>query len=70
MTGPYFATFLAGLTTASFNVTIIADTLLEDDETFQLIIVANKNDKNVMRGEIRRTTVTIINNGKYIHEPW
>ena len=48
------------MTRASFIIPIIADSLLEDDETFQLIIV---KDNNITRGKIGRTTVTIINNG-------
>ena len=36
--GPYNVTFPAGVTSVSFNITIINDNILEDNETFELII--------------------------------
>ena len=50
------------MTNASFNVTIINDTLLEYNETFNLIIVM-QDMLPITRGKIDQIEVTIINNG-------
>ena len=47
----------------SFNITIINDTVLENDEIFQLVIVSNSLPINVTRGEIKQATVTVLNDG-------
>ena len=47
----------------SFNITVINDTVLENDEVFQLVIVLNSLPINVMRGEIKQATVTVLNDG-------
>ena len=64
--GPYDVTFTAGMTNVSFNVTIINDTLLESNETFNLTIM---NMLPITHGKINQIEVTIINNGgssKYV----
>ena len=38
ITGPYYVTFSAGRTSASLNISITQDTLLEDPEYFSLTI--------------------------------
>ena len=39
--GPYNVTFTAGVASVSFNITIINDNVLEDNETFLLTIVSS-----------------------------
>ena len=60
--GPYDITIPVGMTSASFNITINNDNVLEDDEIFYLII-RNSHPNNVTRGEIDRVVVTIVNHG-------
>ena len=59
--GPYFVTIPAGETSATFNVTIINDNILENDEDFDLIIVPGSLPNGVTRGNPGRATVTITN---------
>ena len=56
------------MTNASFNVTIINDTLLENNETFNLTIVM-QDMLPIICDEVNQIEVTIINDGgsgKYI----
>ena len=57
--GPYTVTFPAGVTSVPFSVQIIDDTVLENDEDFDLIIIPGSLPSNVTRGSTVRTTVTI-----------
>ena len=41
MSGPYNATFTAGVTTTLFGISIFDDGILEDDEDFALMIVSS-----------------------------
>ena len=50
------------MTNASFNVTIINDTLLEKNETFNLTIVV-QDMLPITYGKIYQIEVTIINDG-------
>ena len=56
--GPYNVTFPIGSTIASFDITIIDDGVLEDDEIFSVSIDSITNDHNV--GTPAVATVTII----------
>ena len=56
-------TFPAGVTRASFNITIIIDDVLEDGETFNLIIAEDSLPENVTLGTPYLTEVTIFNDG-------
>ena len=47
----------------SFDVTIINDNVLENNETFSLTIIGDFLPENVTVGKISQTTVTIVNNG-------
>ena len=47
----------------SFNVIIKNDTVLEDNEIFDLIIVGDSVPENVTLGNISQTAVTIVNDG-------
>ena len=67
--GPYNVTFPAGVTRASFNITINNDDVLEDGETFNLIIAEDSLPENVTLGTPYLTVVTIYNIGgssKYV----
>ena len=62
--GPYYVTFPAGEVNVSFNITIIInDVVLEDNETFNLTIKEVSLPENVTLGKIDITQVTIVNNG-------
>ena len=60
--GPYTVTFPAGQTTATFDVPINDDDILENDEDFRLIIVAGSLRDRVTRANPFRATVTIADN--------
>ena len=51
------------MTNVSFNISIINDDVLENDEIFQLVFDLNSLPINVTRGEIKQATVTIVNDG-------
>ena len=58
--GPYTVTIPAGQTTATFNIPITDDTILEGDETFMLIIDEYLLNDGVRAGNPEIATVTII----------
>ena len=51
------------MTNVSFNITIINDNVLENNETFNLSIVGKSLQNNVTLGKISQTAVTIVNDG-------
>jgi len=58
--GPYSALFPAGQTSASFDIPLNPDNLLEGDEIFRLIIVIGSLPAGVTRGTTNgQVTVTI-----------
>ena len=58
--GPYTVTFPAGQTTATFNVPITDDTILEGDENFMLTIDPSSLPNDVTRGNPGEATVNIV----------
>lgn len=65
--GPYSFIFPAGITIASFNVTINYDKILESIETFGLSISSPLPDK-VFQGNPNQSTVIIVDNdSKWYH---
>ena len=61
--GPYSVTFSAGITTASFRITINDDRYLElTDEVFSLTINDLLLPKHITYGNLERATVTIVSN--------
>ena len=56
-------TFPAGEINVSFNITINNDTVLEYNETFNLIIIKDSRPENIILGKIDITEVTIVNDG-------
>ena len=67
--GPYNFTFLAGITDTSFDVLLINDKILEDNETFVLAINQFSLPNNITIHNISQTTVTILDDDckYYIH---
>ena len=57
--GPYTVTFPAGETTATFNVPINDDNILEGNEYFMLTIDETSLPTNVTRSTPGQTTITI-----------
>ena len=65
--GPYTVTFPAGQTTATFDVPINDDNILEGDEDFMLTIDETSLPTDVTRGIPGKATVTIVDyDGKKI----
>ena len=58
--GPYTVTFTAGITMASFNVSINDDNILENDEDFILTIMSGTLPDGVTRDGDGQATVTIV----------
>ena len=63
--GPYNVTFPAGEFSVSFSITINNDTVLEDNETFNLIITESSLPGSIILGEIYLAKVIILSDGKY-----
>ena len=61
--GPYTVIFPAGQTTASFDVPINDDSILEGDEDFILTIDETSLPTGVIHGNPGEATVTIVNVG-------
>ena len=59
----YNITFPVGIINVSLNVTVINDTVLEINETFNLTIVGDSLPPNVTLGKTNQATVTIVNDG-------
>ena len=62
--GPYAVTFPAGETTATFNVPITDDMILEGDEEFMLTIDSSSLPDGVTRGDPFEATVTIVDDDR------
>ena len=62
--GPYTVTIPAGQTTATFNVSITDDMILEGDENFMLTIDSSSLPTDVTRGNPGEAMVTIYEDGK------
>ena len=63
ISGPYTVTFPAGQTTATFNISITGDNVLEGDENFTLTINETSLPTNVTRG-IGEATVNIVDDDR------
>jgi len=60
--GPYFILFPAGMTEAVFNIFLIDNDVLEETETFSVIINSSSLPNNVTIGEPGEAEVTILDN--------
>ena len=58
--GPYSITLSAGSTTASFNVSIIDDSVLESEESFTLAIDPSSLHSRVTAGDSNSSRITIM----------
>ena len=52
--------FIAGVTSATFNVPIVGDNVLEGNESFVLVINDSSLPGHVIRGSSRTVTVNIV----------
>jgi len=59
--GPYNVTILAGHTSVSFDVTIIDDNILEDNENFSLVIISESLPTLFSHGNPSVATIIIMN---------
>ena len=62
--GPYTVTFPAGQTTATFDVPINDDDILEGNENFILTIDPSSLPSDVSVGDPDQATVTIVDNDR------
>ena len=58
--GPYNVTFPAGSTSVSFDVNVTNDDILESNETFNLNIISSSVPDQVIIGNPKQSTVTIV----------
>ena len=61
ISGPYSVTFLAGVTSVPFNISINDDNVFEENENFTLTINSSL-PTGVMIGNPGQATVTIVDN--------
>lgn len=59
--GPYASTISAGMTTATFNLTIVNDNILEENEFFYVVINSSSLPNDVSVSSPLQLTVTIAN---------
>ena len=64
VSGPYTITFPAGTTTATFNVSINDDDIVERDENFELFIDPSSLPTGVIRAIPDVTTLTILDDDR------
>ena len=62
--GPYTITINAGQTTATFDVAINDDNILEGNENFMLTINSSSLPTGVTRGDLGQAAVTIMDNDR------
>ena len=60
-TGPYSVTISTGMTTTPYNIVVTDDNLLENSETFAILLNPISLPSGVIVGDINQATVTIIN---------
>ena len=58
--GPYSIIIPAGRTTVSFNVTILDDNELEENENFNVVILAKSLPSNIILGDANMSAVIIV----------
>ena len=65
--GPYTITFLAGQTTATFDVPINDDNVIEGNENFMLTIDSSSLPTGLTVGDPGQAAVTIMEEGKEVY---
>ena len=68
--GPYTITFPAGVTTASFNIPITDDNILEKIEDIQIEINVSSLPSRVSVSNPGQATVTIVDNDSEMNVLW
>ena len=67
--GLYNVTFTTMMTESVMSISICNDIVLEDNETFQLVIVSDSLHENVTSGSPNQTVITIIDNDRKFKIP-
>ena len=62
LSGPYFVLVPAGMTEAVFNISLNDNGILEETETFSVVIDSSSLPNNVTIGELGEAVVTILDN--------
>ena len=62
LSGPYYIVFTAGMTEAVFNITVNDNDILEETETFNVVINSSSLPSMVTIGELGEAVVTILDN--------
>jgi len=62
LSGPYFILVPAGMTEAVFNIPLNDNRILEETETFSVVINSSSLPNNVTIGELGEAVVTILDN--------
>ena len=60
--GPYYIVFSAGMTEAVFNISVNDNNILEETETFNIVINPSSLPNNVTIGELDEAVITILDN--------
>ena len=58
--GPYIVTFPAGVTSATFDISIVDDNIIESDESFLLVINQSSLHSRVIQGSPGTVPVSIV----------
>ena len=64
--GPYTVIFPAGVTSVSFDVSIIDDNMVENNETFDLTIVSSSSNKITLGSSVQATLTIFDNDCKHL----
>ena len=65
--GPYTVMFPPGTTSASFNVSVNSDYILEDNEDFMLTINSLSLPTGIASSDLDQATVIIVDNACKLH---
>jgi len=60
--GPYYIVFTGGMKEAVFTISVNDNDILEETETFNIIIDSSSLPNNVIIGELDKAVVTIVDN--------
>ena len=66
--GPYYIVFTAGMTEAVFNISVNDNDILEETETFNIVINSLLLPNNVTIGELDEAVVTILDNDGEVYQ--
>jgi len=66
--GPYYIVFTAGITEAVFNITLNDNDILEETETFNIVINSSSLPNGVTIGVLDQAVVTILDNDGEVYQ--